>query len=249
MNFAYALQTQVSGSRAASRGSALVLGVTLALAGAVPASAQVIPPAPDVPSARAVEDLYLAWQLAAQGRRARSPWSLVAAADILSSVPTRPLDTGTSVPESGQPRADTSIAPALAQIRLLLADARALARGDRTVLAAVEQVKRRADRLPRGPFRGARGAPRERRDAVAGGQREAYVVTFVGREPALVRVVGDGRSDLNLYIYDEHDNLIVSDSNPSDHGFALWTPTRTGRFRIKVRNVGSTRNAYWLVTN
>lgn len=194
-----------------------------------------------VPGGQAVEDLHLAWQLAGQGRRARSPLSLVAAADILASNPTRPLN-GETPSSNGTP-------PALAHISQLLEEARAMARGDRAVQSLIEQVQRRAARLPQGPMRGARGAPRVQRDAVAGGQRHVYVVTFMGREPALVRVAGNGRSNLNLYVYDEYDNLVSSDTSPADLGTALWTPPRTGKFRIEVRNPGSTPNAYWLVTN
>ncbi len=195
---------------------------------------------PAIPGGLAVEDLHLAWQLAGQGRRARSPLSLVAAADILASNPTRPLN-GEAPSPNGTP-------PALVHIAQLLDEARAMARGDRGVLSMIEQVRRRAARLPQGPFRGARGAPRVQRDAVTGGQRRVYTVTFVGREPALVRLAGSGRSNLNLYVFDEHDNLVSSDTNLADLGTALWTPAQTGKFRIEVRNPGSAMNAYWLVT-
>ena len=229
------------------RGTALLpLGIVLFATTALlctpsAASAQAGIEVNGVPRGQAVEDLHLAWQLAAQGRRARSPLSLIVAADILVSNPTRPLET------ENLPASDPQGTPA--HIAELLEEARTIARGDRSVLSMIEQVQRRADRLPRGPLRGARGAPRERRAALAGGQRQSYVVTFLGREPALVRVAGNTQSNLNLYIYDEYDNLIASDTNPTDLGTALWTPPRTGKFRIEVRNLGSNRNTYWLVTN
>ena len=217
-----------------------------ALGGLLPGSAttarsQVPGPVAGVPGGQGLEDLHLAWQLAAHGRRARSPLSLTAAADILVSNPTRPLNRD-DAPRTGR-------APAFAHITELLDEAQAMARGDRAVLGIIQQVRRRADRLPQGPVRGARGAPRAQRAALAGNQRQNYVVTFMGREPALVRVAGNRQTDLNLYIYDEYDNLVASDTNPSDSGTALWTPPRTAKFRIEVRNVGSETNAYWLVTN
>ena len=220
----------------------LLLGLGTSLLGDSSAAwCQVPGSAASVPGGQAIEDLHVAWQLAAQGRRARSPLSLVAAADILVSNPTRPLDGETPSP-NGSP-------PALAHISQLLEEARAIARGDQAVVALIEQVQRRAARLPRGPMRGARGAPRERRSTLLPGQRHSYQVTFVGREPALVRVAGNAQSNLHLYVYDEYDNLIASDTSPSDVGTALWVPPRTGKFRIDVRNPGSGTNAYWLVTN
>jgi hypothetical protein len=76
-----------------------------------------------------------------------------------------------------------------------------------------------------------------------------YTMTFRGGERAEIAVVGDGATDLDLYVYDENGNLIVCDEGPTDRCFVRWTPRWTGRFRIEVRNLGSTWNRYALATN
>lgn len=76
-----------------------------------------------------------------------------------------------------------------------------------------------------------------------------YHVEFYGGELAEVLVIGDGDTDLDLYIYDENGNLVASDLDPSDVCLCQWEPRWTGVFRIEVHNLGSVWNAYSLETN
>mgnify|MGYP003392464767 CR=1 FL=1 len=64
-----------------------------------------------------------------------------------------------------------------------------------------------------------------------------------------VAVLGDGDTDLDLYIYDSNDNLIAYDSDYTDQCYCRWVPAWTDTFRIKIVNRGSVYNEFVLVTN
>jgi hypothetical protein len=59
-----------------------------------------------------------------------------------------------------------------------------------------------------------------------------------------VAVVGDGSTDLDLYVYDEFNNLIRSDLGPTDRCLVNWVPKWTGSFTVKVMNRGAIPNKY-----
>ncbi|MBR6056888.1 MAG: hypothetical protein IKP58_01830 [Victivallales bacterium] len=67
---------------------------------------------------------------------------------------------------------------------------------------------------------------------------------FTAGKTALVIVSGDKDTDLDLYVYDENDNLIEKDEDGSDQCVVTWTPRWTGRFTIKVVNHGDVYNEY-----
>ena len=73
---------------------------------------------------------------------------------------------------------------------------------------------------------------------------DVYRETFYGGEEVCVLVVGDGDTDLDLYIYDENGNLIESDTDILDTCVCTWTPKWTGEFRIEVKNLGNVYNEY-----
>ena len=83
--------------------------------------------------------------------------------------------------------------------------------------------------------------------AVAPGDTAVYTERFFGEEPALVRVTGDGESRLEVDVYDNAGNLIDSDVGYSCT--VSWTPAWTGKFRVKVINLGDEVNLFHLRTN
>ena len=88
-----------------------------------------------------------------------------------------------------------------------------------------------------------------RTGVVQAGQTHVYSFTFRGGEKAVVVVRGDGDTDLDLRVFDEHDNLIAFDDDPTDECVVAWTPAWTGKFTVKVVNHGAVANAYKLGTN
>lgn len=96
---------------------------------------------------------------------------------------------------------------------------------------------------------GAVGGPKENHDVVRPYHTDVYHISFRSGERASVYVSGDGDTDLDLYIYDEHGNLVASDDDSTDKCLCTWVPKWTGVFRIKVKNRGGTSNLYAIETN
>jgi hypothetical protein len=92
--------------------------------------------------------------------------------------------------------------------------------------------------------------PRRVVDTVFGHSDMVYnVEPFVGRQPTTIAVVGDGSTNLDLFVYDQFGNLIAADTNAGDDCTVEFTPRWTGPFSVVVRNHGDTANNYLLVTN
>jgi hypothetical protein len=97
-------------------------------------------------------------------------------------------------------------------------------------------------------FAGPVGGCKYTRTSVSANSTDVFRVTFRGGELAIIRVSGDGDTDLDLYVYDENDRLIARDDDSSDECIVSWTPRWTGSFKIKVVNRGRVYNEYVLVT-
>lgn len=112
-------------------------------------------------------------------------------------------------------------------VRMLIAEGRSLASG--RALAA--------------------GGPKVSRAAVLAGTTDVYRVTFIGGSLAEVALTGDGDTDLDLFVYDEHGSLVCDDVGRTDDAYCAWVPRWTGLFRIHVENLGNVYNRYRLATN
>src|SRR5262245_43786013 len=98
-------------------------------------------------------------------------------------------------------------------------------------------------------FAGACGGPKYGRHRIEAYGVRYFTVCFRGREEAHIDVVGDGDTDLDLYVYDSAGNLIVSDTDESDVCCVKWVPRWTGNFTIKVVNLGGVYNDFEISTN
>ena len=78
---------------------------------------------------------------------------------------------------------------------------------------------------------------------------DVHYVYFCGGLRAHVLFEGDGDTDLDVKVYDMDGNLIASDLGMTDRGFVVFTPPRSGIYRIEVVNLGGVWNAYDLMTN
>ena len=83
-------------------------------------------------------------------------------------------------------------------------------------------------------------------DCLRPGQQVTYTVTLRADASTLITVEGDGRSDLDLFVYDENGNLVDHDNDSTDTCIAEVTPRWTGTFRIVVQNVGERSDCYKL---
>ena len=96
---------------------------------------------------------------------------------------------------------------------------------------------------------GAVAGPRYHSDTVGANSSDTYNKVFKGGELAVVSVMGDGDTDLDVYVYDSNGNLVASDVDATDDCVISWTPKWTGEFRIVIKNKGSVYNSYTLTTN
>ena len=81
---------------------------------------------------------------------------------------------------------------------------------------------------------------------VKGNSAIMYTQRFYGGERAYIYVNGDGDTDLDLYVCDENGNLVDSDTDSDDACLCTFIPKWTGRFTIKVKNLGSVYNKCYI---
>lgn len=78
---------------------------------------------------------------------------------------------------------------------------------------------------------------------------DTYFIEFGAMQTAEVAIVGDGDTDLDLYIFDEKGQLVAKDIGVTDVGYCTWKPRRRGTYRVEVRNLGTVYNEYVILTN
>lgn len=57
-------------------------------------------------------------------------------------------------------------------------------------------------------------------------------------------VDGNGLTDLDLYVFDENDNLVGKDIDATDACLVRITPRWSGPFRVAIKNLGPLANSY-----
>lgn len=78
--------------------------------------------------------------------------------------------------------------------------------------------------------------------AIEARSHHVFEEVFYGSAPAHVWLLGDGDSDLDLYVYDENEQLICASESFDDRERCSWTPRWTGKFYIKIVNHGTIPN-------
>src|SRR6185295_6532560 len=73
---------------------------------------------------------------------------------------------------------------------------------------------------------------------VYGGDKDYWPICLSAGDTTTAMVLGDGSTDLDLYVYDENGYLIVSDTDRTDRCLVSWIPLRTSCFVVKVVNRG-----------
>lgn len=136
----------------------------------------------------------------------------------------------------GEKKGNVSLDPAK-----LLADAKVKAGEDGVLQALIAEVQSQV--------RGATTGPKYSSTYVKAKGTDVYRISFRAGQTAIVTVIGDGDTDLDLYVYDENGNLIDKDVDYSDDCVVTFTPRWTGVFVIKVVNRGNVYNSYVMRTN
>ena len=216
----------------------LVLVATMAAS----AFAQTQDKEPSAPISEDLVALQTANSLARYGYSTDSASALIGAAEIFAQIRTQPLGIE---PTRSQSSGSATVSTPEFTPANLLRDARRLARNNNTLLAWATEVERTLNTQTRG----AAGGPRFAREVIVSGANHNYTFTFRAGERADITLVGNGVSDLDLYIYDENGNLIRYDEGYSDVASLWFIPAWTGRFTVRVKNWGNIANRYELYTN
>jgi hypothetical protein len=181
-----------------------------------------------------VSALQTAYTLAKYGYANESASALIGAAEILAQTPTQALD-------SAAKKADK---PPYTPEKLLT-DGKKFAAGDKTMLAWASEVEASLKVKTRGAVNG----PKQGAFQIAALRTEEYTASFRAGQLAEVAVAGNGYTDLDLYIYDENNNLITWDENYGDNCYVRFVPKWTGLFKVRVVNRGKTGNVFLLLSN
>ncbi|MFN4241833.1 MAG: PPC domain-containing protein [Tepidisphaerales bacterium] len=88
------------------------------------------------------------------------------------------------------------------------------------------------------------GGPIYKMDLVLPRATDVYNVTLRAGETTVITVIGGNHTDLDLFVYDENSNLVGSDDDGTSVCIVSITPRWTGRFTIKVKNLGFEPNLY-----
>ena len=189
--------------------------------------------------------LRTAGELVQYGYRTQSALPLVQAVEIYNRLGVTAATDGRQKTEASEGTVTAAATtgksnPVSYSTKQLLADATKYADGDKSLLALIKNY---------GGERGRVGGPACVDDLVKAGYTDTWTMTFRGGEKATVVVNGDGDTDLDLYIYDENNNLITSDTDRTDLCICNFTPSWTGKFYIKIKNLGNVYNRYRLTTN
>lgn len=193
-----------------------------------------------------LQALMLAKKNALIGYETQNPIYLITAAQLLIDFPSSEIE----LESADEPGAD-GVEPKGAQDvelnpTILLDDASLFAHGNELTLGMIANLEQQ---ITPALARGAVGGPYMLTRRVNMYSTNTYSVSFRANELAEVAIIGDGDTDLDLFIFDSNDNLIASDTNYSDQCYVSWTPRWTGEFFIVVKNYGSVYNQFILITN
>lgn len=194
----------------------------------------------------AITAIQTAAQLSQYGYANEDPLSLVQAAKMVVAYPPRAIETAAET--TGNTRgsaAGKSTAAAVIDAATLLNDAEAMANDEHT-LAIIAKAKQDLN----APSRGAVSGPQTLERYVDAEDITIDVIVMKGNELAEVLVYGDGDNDLDLFVFDENQNVVASDDDYTDKCYVSFTPSKTARYAIVVKNWGeSVYSNYILMTN
>ena len=197
----------------------------------------------DTPIPEELQAIRTASSLAMYGYKNESASALVEAAKIFNSIhpqemvvredstPTREITPGSGV----------SFDP-----KQLIADAKEMAGRDKELTKYIQKVEKTLGKAKRGAI----GGPVLKTSIVLTLSTDRYIVKFAGKRKANIILEATNEiSDLDLYIYDEYENLVCYDNDASSECALSFTPRRDSYFIICVVNNGLLPNPYLLCTN
>lgn len=188
-----------------------------------------------------VELLALSHELYSYGVDARDPLAVIVAARIRQGIDVEEREYELAEQDGETEEAEEADIE-FASAEDMLDEARVLARGDETLSSLIAETEAQA-------ARGRVGGPGRATGWVSARGTTSYNITFRGGERAAVWANGPGRTDLDMYVYDQNGNLICRHIDYTDRMSCFWTPRWTGNFRVEIRNLGHVGVSFNMVTN
>lgn len=186
----------------------------------------------------ALETLAVAAELQTVAIEQQDALLLAAAMRLQQSVPMESIEL--EITESGDAATDKPATSAE-----LTALAQQFAGENENLLAVVDMANMPS--AARGDVQGAAGYYSGR--VLANGESE-FDITFEGGEPAMVMIVGDGDTDLDMFITDRYGNEICSGLSYSDRETCGWVVEGGDtEYTVRVTNLGDVWNAVKIYTN
>jgi hypothetical protein len=106
------------------------------------------------------------------------------------------------------------------------------------VTAVLSALGLAAGPCPAGAVKG----PRRWSRKVEADGKAVYHIAFRGGEIAEFAIVGDGGTDVDLFVYNRDGRLVVSDTGLSDLGLVRWRPAEDQVYRVELVNLGRVPN-------
>jgi hypothetical protein len=190
-------------------------------------------------------------------RENQSPVAMLAAVEILQTTRLQQDDARFGAKRTGaiQPgeQPSTSNKPADKPLvsldpQKLLAEAQPWAKGDPNTAALISGAMKRSARSAGGTLGATNGAVAHY-DSVNARDYDDFNISFRGGELARIAVIGDGDTDIDLFVYDENGHEIARDDDRTADCVVSFTPRWTGSFRVRVLNNGRVYSNYLLATN
>ena len=69
-----------------------------------------------------------------------------------------------------------------------------------------------------------------------------YKIKFFAKQDAEFAVIGDGSTDVDIFVYDEGGKLVAKDDRLTDLALVRWVPNKTQVYTIKVSNLHAEEN-------
>jgi hypothetical protein len=136
--------------------------------------------------------------------------------------------------------ADEATAPA--DTGMMFAAARAYAADDENLRALIDGVATE-------DMRGLNIGASRQINTLPAGALDVWKIPFFGASYAEIGVKGDGDTQLLVTVADENGNEITCPARVEDRFYCDFVPRWNGFFNISVRNAGSRKNTYFLLTN
>ncbi|NOH97516.1 hypothetical protein [Vibrio sp. 99-70-13A1] len=186
-----------------------------------------------------IANLSLVQQLADVGFEQKDPLILMTAAKIYAMTPTKEMER-TKESEGGVESKKTT--DMTVDFDSLLDYAKEYSGDNESYLAMISEIESVKTR-------GRTSGPAISTDRVEAGATDTYYIRYRGDRLAELMIIGDGDTDLDVYVYDERGNSICKDDDYSDKMYCSWVPAWTGEFEIKIKNRGNVYNVYDILTN